>query len=366
MTTSMELGERGLVMEKVLESDHILVDAVDPHAGVLVCHHRDTHLIGYVHLHTLEPTELASEAHVTWTELEHGQNILCALKAPLFAYDISGSHLGAKGGLRLFRVVHLLESRIVSDHELPELCTAFAFDHLGHVWTADAEGFVYTHTLEPPTVYRQQLPLDAQKKPQQAVSLCALPPDTDTGSGAVIVAATQTHVHMLANGGFEAQSTPLPEEIQQKPRDILVEIEGTRAGPIPIPSHDEVDYVWQVRCFAGGVVVLLQNSVLVKGRTGAGEWLHIANLPCIMDAVQLCPRTGTLALSHINGDVFVVHPSTPERAPTVLTPRRDAVLGRKADANSHMMCAQKTKGGWVIYAARTEGMVDAGAFSEKK
>ena len=358
MATSVELGEKGMVMEKVLESDHILVDAVDPDTGVLVCHHRDTHLIGYVHLSTLEPTKLATEEQITWTDLEHGQNILCAVQAPLFAYDISGSHLGAKGGLRLFRVVHLFESRIISDHELPELCTAFAFDHTGHVWTADAEGFVYTHTLEPPTVFRQQLPLDAQKKPQQAVSLSALPRDTDASSGAVIVAATQTHVHILSNGGVQALSTPLPDEIQKKPSDIMVEIDGTRAGPIPIPSHDEVDYVWQVRCFASGVVVLLQNSVLVKGRTGAGEWLHIANLPCIMDAVELCSRRGTLALSHINGDVFVVHPDTPERAPTVLTPRRDAVIGRKADANSHMMHAQKTEAGCIVNVARTEGMVD--------
>ena len=77
-----------------------------------------------------------------------------------------------------------------------------------------------------------------------------------------------------------------------------------------------------------------------------------------MDAVELCSHRGTLALSHINGDVFVVHPDTPERAPTVLTPRRDAVIGRKADANSHMMHAQKTEAGCIVNVARTEGMVD--------
>lgn len=353
-------------MEKLLESDHIIVDCVDPHAGVLVCHHRETHLIGYVHLNTLEPTKLANEAEITWTDLEHGQNILCAFRAPLFAYDISGSHLGAKGGSRLFRVVHLFESRILSDHDLPEMCTAFTFDHTGQIWTADVGGHVYTHTIEPPTVYRQQLPPNADKKPQQVLALAALPNDTDPESGPAVVAATQTHVHILSTGGAAPLSTPLPEEIQEKPQDIMVEIEGTRAGPIPVPSHDEIDHVWQVRCFSSGVVVLLQNSVLIKGRTGGGEWLHIANLPCIMDAVELSPKTGTLALSHINGDVFVVHAGAPERAPTVMTPRRDAVIARKADANPHMLCAQETEGGYIVYAARTEGMVDAGRLVDAK
>ncbi len=180
------------------------------------------------------------------------------------------------------------------------------------------------------------------------------------------MAATQTHVHILSTGGAAPLSTPLPEEIQEKPQDIMVEIEGTRAGPIPVPSHDEIDHVWQVRCFSSGVVVLLQNSVLIKGRTGGGEWLHIANLPCIMDAVELSPKTGTLALSHINGDVFVVHAGAPERAPTVMTPRRDAVIARKADANPHMLCAQKRRGTLCTQRAQRVWWMRGGSWTRNK
>ena len=108
------------------------------------------------------------------------------------------------------------------------------------------------------------------------------------------------------------------------------------------------------------MVVLLQNSVLVK-QSHQVQWLHIANLPCIMDAVDL-DGDGGLALSHMNGDVFIAY------APAVLTPRRDVVIGRKVGANSHMLYARKKDDMYHIYVARPEGMVDGTVYRpvEKK
>lgn len=355
MAEYVQLVEQGVVMEKLLESDDIVVDCVDPEHGVVVCHQRSApYKIGYAYLSTFNPESVAGKSAINWTDLEHGQNVLCALQFPLFAFDITGSHLGLKKNLQLFRVVHLLNDQVISEGEMPTLCTGMTFDKQNRVWTADTAGFLYANTLNPPTVFQQQLPKGPDGKVQQAVALTALPCRADEASG--VVAVTQTHVHVLYTTGAEIMSTPLPEDIQEKPPDIHIDIEGTKAGAIPVPSLDEVDHVWQIRCFENCVVVLLQNSVLVK-QSHQVQWLHIANLPCIMDAADL-DGDGGLALSHMNGDVFIVYANSPDRAPAVLTPRRDVVIGRKVGANSHMLYAKKKDDMYHIYVARPEGMVD--------
>lgn len=357
-----ELLERGGVLYKLFDdSENIIVDVVDPNMGVMVFHHRHHRKIGYVNLNG-EPVE---NGDLRWTDMEHGQNVLCALRFPFFAFDITGTHLGAKGSMTLFRVIHLLENRIISDHEMPEHCTALEFDHTMHVWTTDTEGYVNMHTLEPPTVYRQKLPLTERGEVNQVVSLSSLPENATDDASPSIVALTQSSVFLVSKDS-PPLSTPLPDVIQEKPPDIAVDVAGaypaSKSGShestvIPIPSLDEVDYVWQVRCLPSAMVILLQNSVLVKSRLGTdkSEWLHIANLPCTMDAVEVDPTKGTLALSHINGDIFIIHPRTPERQPSVLTPKSDIVIGRKANANSHMLCVLKN--GFIV-AARPEGMLD--------
>lgn len=357
----VKLYEKGVVMNKLVNSETFIIDAVDHHAGLVVCHHRSSQKIGYLDLNKLGMTKDSAEKAIIWTDIEHGQNILCALRAPLFAFDISGSHLGANASFKRFRVVNLFENRVISDHELPELCTAMEFDHTMHIWTADTAGYVYTHTLSPPTTLRQQLP--SLDRTAQVLSFSALPPGTDTSCGAVMVAVTQSQVHIIYASCEPPLSFPLPECLKQRPPDIMVDIEGSSAGVIPIPSHDEIDHVWQVRCMQSSIVVIAQNSVLIRGpkagTESTQEWLQIANLPCIMDAIELDASTGSLAFSHINGDVFVYHPSEPERQPTILTPESHPVVGRKADANSHMLCSIVKDGFCHVYAARPEGMVDA-------
>lgn len=349
---TVELARRGVILERIFEDDTILLDAVDPYEGVVIGHHRTTHKIAWARLRD------EGEPEFTTTELDHGQNILCAFRFPLFAYDISGSALGGCASKRAFRIANVVTATVIADEDLPEHCVALEIDEALQTWAADVAGKVFTYTPSPrgaTGVFRQSLP-----DHQQPVALASLPPGARNGTDCMAV-VTQTHLFLLGRESEPLFMHPLPDVVQHTPPDIHIKVQGTEEAtkdlraPIALPSLDGVDHVWQARCLGTALVVLLQNSVLLKPNTPGSEWIHIHNMPGIMDAVEGTPDKGAIALSHINGDIFIVNADRPGEEPTIATPRGPRVIGRKADANSHMLYATDR----ILTVARPEGMIDS-------
>ena len=68
-------------LDQILSDDSLLVDTASD--ACFVVHRREDRRIGYV-----VPT-LESQATVTWTELDHGEHVLCHARGFHFGYDIS-------------------------------------------------------------------------------------------------------------------------------------------------------------------------------------------------------------------------------------------------------------------------------------
>lgn len=354
------LSKKGLVMDKAFETEDVVILVSDPETGVIVMYRKSDDIIGWVRARTLDGKEGTHQ--VTWTTQSYAHQHLCALRAPFFAYDISGSHLGSSANCT-FRVIHLFDDRIVSDHTLPELCPAICFDTRLNVWTCDVAGKVFCHKIESsPTLLQQLLPHG-----QQPVALCSMPCPTEA-EGYVCV-LTQSHLHVLHSAGGEVSSYPLPDDIQKPPPEITIEIDLSEAKEgqmqnVPLPSLDSVDHVFTVRCLSNVIVVMLQNSMLVSqppDTPGGNGWIHIQNFAGVMDAVDVDPVHKLVAFSHVSGDVFALNPHESDLNPIVMTPRRDRVMGRKEGYSSHMLCTATVDGQTIVFASRPEGMVDAAA-----
>lgn len=93
-------------LDQLLSDDTLLVDTAGD--ACFVVHRRSDQKIGYI-----EPT-VSANAEVQWTQLEHGQNVLCHARGFVFGYDISNSKTNA------FRVANLKTEEVLYDAPIDE------------------------------------------------------------------------------------------------------------------------------------------------------------------------------------------------------------------------------------------------------
>ena len=182
-----------------------------------------------------------------------------------------------------------------------------------------------------------------------------------------VLVLTQTHVVLATAEGGISYRVLLPGVIQSPPPEIRLKVQAPDDAPkkmkdwakssgntMKFPSLDERDWVWVVRPFLKVMVVLTQNRVMISDSNG--RWQILENMASFIDAA-MDERSQQLFLSHVSGDIFTIDLSNGSHSmlqePRIYTPVQ-MVIGRKADANSHMLAARNGR----LVVGRPEGIID--------
>ena len=151
---------------------------------------------------------------------------------------------------------------------------------------------------------------------------------------------------------------------------LQIDVSKGKTQDIELPPLDDKDVVWQLRAFTKFLVILTQNRIVIS--TGQGKW-HILNEapgtlwhnyqkqsfdahgpPCarsgMMDVVEA--PGNRLCFLHISGDVYMMETKN-FQVEEVYHPR-EVVVGRKLDADSHMLM----RSGEHIFVGHLEGIID--------
>ena len=143
-------------LDLLLSDDSILVDTASD--SCLVVHRRNDQKIGYI-----LPT-LGDSAEVEWTNLDHGQNVLCHARKFIFGFDISSK------STYVFRVANLQTQEVFYDAPISEKTLAV------HITPENA---LFYSTVEGEVCYWNEGLKFSHKPPEkdQAVSLEYCDPD---------------------------------------------------------------------------------------------------------------------------------------------------------------------------------------------
>ena len=129
---------------------------------------------------------------------------------------------------------------------------------------------------------------------------------------------------------------------------LQIDITKEKTQEIELPPLDEKDVVWQVRAFLKYLVILTQNRIVIS--SGQGKWHILDKAPGMMDVVEA--KNNQLCFLHVSGDVLMMETET-FQVVEAFHPR-EVVVGRKVDADSHMLL----RSGDHIFVGHMEGIID--------
>lgn len=308
-------------LDKILSDDTILVDTAGD--SCIVVHHRENRKIGYV-----EPV-LGANADIQWTELEHGQNVLCHARGFRFGYDIS------HGALHAFRVSDLKTEQVLYDAPIAEKTLA--------VHLSPSNELFYSTTAGTVCFWHEGLKFEHSLiENEQAVALEYCVPDKG------VLALTNNHIFLVHGHRGLLFRLRIPELAPPPSIKLQIDVSKDKCEEIELPAIDKKDVVWQLRAFTKFLVILTQNRIVIS--TGQGKWHILNEAPGMMDVIEA--PGDRLCFLHISGNVMMMETKT-FQVEEVLYPR-EPVVGRKLDADSHRMM----RAGDYIFVGHLEGIID--------